>query len=212
MCKSCFHSWLFHLSYYDCTRIPKSPIWDPLTGFGGDGVPGTYVVPTDPDPTNSSRIFPELYHGCVKDGPFADYTLKLGPGLLVTEHCIARGVGAAAVSIYLNSTTIAYTLSLPTFEQFRVELEGTLVPFILGPHGGGHGAVGGDMANFFSSSGGKYLNTRKVLSHPFVFMQILSSICIIVILTAFGGDGRKHALNVSTKFLVGTRLFLLMEM
>ena len=152
MCKSRFRSCLLNMSYYYC-RISKSPIWDPLTGFGGDGVPGTYVVPTDPDPTNSSKIVPRAYRGCVKDGPFADYTLKLGPGLLVTEHCIARGVNNS-VSIFLNSSTIAYTLSFPTFEQFRVELEGTQVPFVLGPHGGGHGAVGGEMTNFFSSPGG----------------------------------------------------------
>ena len=170
MCKSCCHSCLFHLSYSYCTRIPQSPIWDPLTGFGGDGVPGTYTVPTDPDPTNSSGIIPHFYHGCVKDGPFADYTLKLGPGLLVTEHCIARGVGAdSTVSSYLNSTAIAYVLSFPTFEQFRLKLEGTRVPFFLGPHGGGHGAIGGEMSNYFSSPGGKYLNTRKSLQSPICF-------------------------------------------
>jgi tyrosinase len=109
-----------------CTRISKSPIWDPVTGFGGDGVPGTYTVP--PDPANTSKILPDsFYHGCVKDGPFANYTLKLGPGLLVTEHCITRGVDDT-FSVYLNSSAVAYTLSFPTFEQFRVKLEGMPAP------------------------------------------------------------------------------------
>ena len=170
MCKSCCHSRSFHLAYSYYTRIPQSPIWDSLTGFGGDGVPGTYVVPTDPDPTNSSGILRQFYHGCVKDGPFADYTLKLGPGLLVTEHCIARGVGAdSTVSAYLNSTAVAYVLSFPTFEQFRVKLEGTPVPFFLGPHGGGHGAVGGEMTNFFSSPGGKHFEYQEKSSIAHLF-------------------------------------------
>jgi len=97
---------------------------------------------------------PETYRGCVRDGPFADYTLKIGPGLLVTEHCRTRGIDDT-MSIYLNSSAIAYTLSFPTFEQFRVALEGTLDPFIFGAHGGGHAAIGAEMTNYYSSPGGK---------------------------------------------------------
>jgi tyrosinase len=88
----------------------------------------------------------------VKDGPFAGYTLKLGPGLLVTEHCIARGVNDTK-SVFTNSSVVAYTLSLPTFEQFTVALDGGGGPVggpqNLGLHGGGHGLVGGEMTNFF---------------------------------------------------------------
>ena len=89
----------------------------------------------------------------MKDGPFAIYTLKLGPGLLVTDHCIARGIDDA-YSVNLNSSVIAYTLSFPTFGQFRVKLEGN-PPVSVGPHDGGHFAIGGDVTNFFSSPGGK---------------------------------------------------------
>ncbi len=166
ICKSRFCSWTIILAYY-CTRISKSPIWDPDTGFGGDGVPGTYVVPTDPDPNNSSRIIAPGYRGCVKDGPFANYTLKSGPGLLVTEHCITRGFNNTN-SFYLNSSAIAYTLNFPTFEQFRFELEGWPDPLVIAPHGGGHGAVGGEMSNFFSSPGGKSFTGKQptVLNRP----------------------------------------------
>ncbi len=136
------------MAYFDC-RISKSPIWDPKTGFGGDGVPGTYVVPDDP--ANTSRILPEYFRGCVQDGPFADYTAKMGPGLLVTEHCLTRRINDT-FSVYINSSAIAYTLSFPTFEQFRLNL-GTVNP--IGPHIGGHFAVGGEMSNFFSSPVGK---------------------------------------------------------
>ena len=131
-----------------------------LGSSGGDGVPGTYTVP--PDPANTSRILPWAYRGCVQDGPFADYTIKLGPGLLVTEHCLTRGINDTS-NVYLNSPAIAYTSSLPTFEQFRVALEGTLDPLVLGPHIGGHVAVGGEMSNFFSSPAGKYFYQKAAI-------------------------------------------------
>jgi len=159
---------------YCCARISKSPIWDAVTGFGGDGVPGTYTVP--PDPANTSKILPEeFFHGCVKDGPFASYTLKLGPGLLVTEHCLTRGISDTFNS-FIDSSAVAYTLSLPTFEQFRVKLEGGPQPDQdIGIHGGGHLAIGGDASNFFTSPGGKYL-TRKhvaILIQLFLFRSSL---------------------------------------
>jgi hypothetical protein len=48
--------------------------------------------------------------------------------------------------------------SLPTFDQFSVQLEGSPA---FAPdhraHDGGHVAVGGEMSNFFSSPGGKQL-------------------------------------------------------
>lgn len=139
---------------YDCCpRFSKSPVWDPVIGFGGDGVLGTYTLP--PDPANTSKILPEyVYHGCIKDGPFADYTIKLGPGLLVTEHCLTRGVNNT-FSVYLNSSMVSYVLSFPTFNEFRVQLEGLPQPPELGPHSGGHVAIGGDMSNLFSSPAGK---------------------------------------------------------
>jgi tyrosinase len=136
-------------------RISESEIWDPETGLGGNGVPGTYTVP--PDPANTSRIHPDAFRGCVEDGPFANYTLKLGPGLFVTDHCLTRGFNDTTTR-YLNSSTIARTMSLPTFPEFALQLEGSPA---FAPdhraHDGGHVAVGGEMSNFFSSPGGKRL-------------------------------------------------------
>ena len=91
-----------------------------MTGFGGDGIPGTYTVP--PDLANISLIIPS---GCVQDGTFASYTLEMGPGLLATEHCLTRGLNHT-LSSYLTSSAVAQVMSLPTFDQFRVELEGFL--------------------------------------------------------------------------------------
>lgn len=107
----------------------------------------------------------------MQDGPFANYTLKLGPGLLVTEHCLTRGVNNT-FSDYLNSSMIEYVFSLPTFDQFRVSLEGLSVPPDIGPHGGGHVAIGGDMSNVFSSPGGKSSNETRQISDSFFLVYL----------------------------------------
>ncbi len=78
----------------------------------------------------------------------------MGPGLLATEHCLTRGLNNT-LSPYLTSSAVAQVMSFPTFDQFRVELEGFLTPTLyFGPHIGGHNSVGGEMTNFFSSPGG----------------------------------------------------------
>jgi len=133
--------------------LHASPVFDPVTGFGGDGVTGTYSLPTGVNFT-SNLIFPELFKGCVLDGPFKDYTLHFGPGKLITDHCLVRGINDS-FAIHLNSVTIANTTRLPTFEQFRIELEGQPITPTPKLHDSGHLGTGGDMSNFYSSPGGK---------------------------------------------------------
>jgi len=55
----------------------------------------------------------------------------------------------------LTSGAVATTLSYPTFEQLRIELEGLPVTPTYRIHDGGHSAVGGKMSNFYSSPGGR---------------------------------------------------------
>ena len=132
-------------------RMKQAPVFDPVTGFGGDGVPGTYVLPKNIEA--SELIFPEEYRGCVQDGPFANLTLRLGPGVHRTTHCLTRGIRNAN-SIYLNSTAIANVTKSATFEVFRVQVEGEPVTSDHRMHDGGHIAVGGEMSNLYSSPGG----------------------------------------------------------
>ncbi|KAJ3515550.1 hypothetical protein NLJ89_g1689 [Agrocybe chaxingu] len=137
----------------DAAGLTSAPVWDPVTGFGGNGVPGTYTLPTGPDVNfTAMRIFPASFVGCVQDGPFANHTLRLGPGTLKTTHCLVRGINAAQ-DVRLNSKAVAWTLSHQTFEDFRIQLEGQpfLTEFRL--HDGGHNMIGGDMSNFYSSPG-----------------------------------------------------------
>ena len=57
---------------------------------------------------------------------------------------------------YITSTAVANATIQPTFEIFRVEIEGN--PPIIKAHGGGHLGVGGDLGNLYSSPGGKRYN------------------------------------------------------
>jgi len=141
-------------------RLHASPVFDPITGFGGDGVNGTYSLPTGVN-LASNLIVPGVFKGCVLDGPFKDYTLHFGPGKLVTDHCLVRGINDS-FAIHLNSATMANATRLPTFEFFRIELEGQ--PFTPTPkiHDSGHFGVGGDMGNYYSSPGGKLPDTTPL--------------------------------------------------
>ncbi|TFK23844.1 Di-copper centre-containing protein [Coprinopsis marcescibilis] len=139
--------------------ISASPVFHSKFGFGGDGVPGTYTFPVDPYANNSelsSRFIPELYKGCVVDGPFATTVLRIGPGYLNTNHCITRGINDVFRPL-VNSASVAAVLTQPTFEEFRRQLDGTPIgfPAPLNPkvHDGGHGLIGGEMTNYYSSSG-----------------------------------------------------------
>lgn len=55
----------------DAGNFIESPVLDPDTGFGGDG-----VAP----------------NGCIADGPMVNYTSRFGPGYTVNDHCIYRSI------------------------------------------------------------------------------------------------------------------------
>ncbi|KAF8155707.1 tyrosinase [Crassisporium funariophilum] len=144
--------------YWDWTQdaeegksLINAPVFDPITGFGGNGVPGTYTLP--PDPVHASKLYnPEAFVGCVADGPFATYTLRLGPGKMVTDHCLVRGIDDKYKE-FITSSAVANTTKSETYELFRIELEGATVTPTHKMHDGGHLAIGGDMSNFYSSPG-----------------------------------------------------------
>jgi len=66
---------------------------------------------------------------CVTTGPFADYTLHLGPGKEVTDHCLTRKINnkntGAAQSV------VDGCLAMDSFEDFWPCIENG------GPHGAG---------------------------------------------------------------------------
>lgn len=136
-------------------RIQDSPVFDPVTGFGGDGVPNTYQLPENfLEPPSRVPINPYSWRGCVQDGAFAKYPISLGPGKLVTQHCLVRSINNT-YSQYLTSHAVRNATRQPTFELFRIELEGRPITPTPKMHDSAHVLVGGDMGNFYSSVAGE---------------------------------------------------------
>lgn len=95
------------------------------------------------------------------DGPFASYNLSVGPGTTATNHCLTRSFNIWAPP-FVNSSQVANTTRQPTFELFRIELEGTPVTPDFKIHDGGHLTVGGEMNDRYSSPGGTFLIILRV--------------------------------------------------
>jgi tyrosinase len=131
-------------------------------GFGGNGLD----VPEYAGQFGNLSILasvgwvpPEGGGGCVVDGPFASYNLSLGPGTEVTNHCLQRALNDE-LREYISGTRVADVARQETFEAFRIELEGAPVTDSMRLHDGGHNAVGGEMADRYSSPGGKWAILR----------------------------------------------------
>ncbi|KAH6908712.1 hypothetical protein BKA70DRAFT_1385955 [Coprinopsis sp. MPI-PUGE-AT-0042] len=132
--------------------MSDSPVFDVTTGFGGNGVPGTYTPPS-PQPQPDWVGLPPSglgATGCVQTGPFKDMVVHLGPGDIVDAHCLVRGINEI-IKPTLTSSAVNLLYLIPEFERFRQQLENGLLA--LSVHNGGHGLVGGEMSNVFSSPG-----------------------------------------------------------
>ena len=68
-------------------------MFDPVTGFGGDG---------------------KGSDGCITDGPFANYTNSVGPGYLMTDHCIDRAI-SNQISFGSSQTEVDACYKFETF-------------------------------------------------------------------------------------------------
>ncbi|KAM0806551.1 putative Tyrosinase copper-binding domain-containing protein [Seiridium cardinale] len=127
----------------DAVNTPNSPVFDPITGFGGDGKHTGSTVPG--------------FQRCVKDGPFANTNLTLGMGWpdLNTAgdrlHCFTREfnsspgkekngdpiIGDMQAAAY-NSTVMNTIYGFDNFGAMGEMLEGL-------PHAQIHSVVFGDM-------------------------------------------------------------------
>ena len=97
---------------------------DPTYGFGGNGAGA---------------------QGCIKDGPFANYTNVVGPGWDNTNHCINRRI-SDMISGGASTATVNACLQRTEFQTFWPCIEGQ-------PHAAGHSGIGGQMENGVSSAG-----------------------------------------------------------
>ncbi|KAJ2932727.1 hypothetical protein H1R20_g4366, partial [Candolleomyces eurysporus] len=142
--------------YWDWTRdtngdtlIQHSPLFDPVTGFGGDGIASTYTPPTDDDGT-PFPIIPEFMIGCVGTGPFADLVLHVGPGRRFTDHCLVRGFHEE-LRPSLSQHHISNIMNQTTYDNFWNSLDGLPFKPDFRLHDAGHGFMGGDMISFYTS-------------------------------------------------------------
>ncbi|GLB38100.1 putative tyrosinase central domain-containing protein [Lyophyllum shimeji] len=111
------------------TTMLRSPVFSPTTGFGSAHLAGP-----------------------VSDGPFASLPLAFGPGQAPNKHLLTRALNATLLQ-YLTKEQVLNTTRQPTFERFRVELEGAPVTPTIKIHDAGHRLIGGDMGDTYSSPG-----------------------------------------------------------
>ncbi|KAK7931176.1 hypothetical protein PG985_001888 [Apiospora marii] len=124
------------MAYWDWTLdtadVTKAPVWDPETGFGGNGDPAI-------DPLKESSLKKCLVDGPLKGSQVA-YTMHG-----YAPHCLARNWNSGIAfpgDMLADSYTkevVAEVAAKDNYADFRYELEG-------GPHGAIHSAVGGDMS------------------------------------------------------------------
>ncbi|KAF7338726.1 Tyrosinase central domain-containing protein [Mycena sanguinolenta] len=159
------------LPYWDWSRdvdvynkIDNSPVFDPVHGFGGNGIyiPG-WAGPFN-NLTNLAGWVPGTGGGCITTGPFASYNLSLGPGTIPTNHCITRDFNDA-FAWALSSAQVANTTKQPTFENFRIELEGQPITPTMKLHDGGPLCCGGRNDQHIFKSRGCVYNPVFYLHH-----------------------------------------------
>ena len=114
----------------DAGNFSSSVVFDSIIGFGGDG--------SGPD-------------SCITTGPFANYTNSLGPGYLVTDHCIERAI-SDQISLGSSQAEVDKCDVFDTFEEAWPCIQTQ-------PHIGGHVGTGGEVC--FSTS----FRSRLALSY-----------------------------------------------
>jgi len=134
------------------SSFDKSPIFDPVYGFGGNGIDGTGPAPVPGLPRNSTDT-----SSCIFDGRFAKYMRPVGPGYNQTEwepHCIKRNLQpdyAASVGSWAPNTIPL--LEMTSFQNFSLGFDRNVGtgPGASGVHSAGHSGVNGEMRNLWSS-------------------------------------------------------------
>ncbi|KAG4438583.1 hypothetical protein IFR05_005958 [Cadophora sp. M221] len=135
----------------------KSPLFDPVYGFGGNGA---YIADTTGLTITSALEIPgRTGGGCVTTGPWANSIIPMGPGnnLSYSPHCLRRDFSPTLANLRLNSSVLAWVQQANDFALYdrRVQAIELNIPGIA-THGGGHFSVGGavgEMSEMYSSPG-----------------------------------------------------------
>ncbi|KAF6827768.1 tyrosinase central domain protein [Colletotrichum plurivorum] len=168
--------------YWDWTKtaitgLETSPIFDGSeTSMSGDGehVPnqGPLII-ADIDGKEIVRLPTGNGGGCVKSGPFKNFTVNLGPVMLTlpgggtganpegpfahNPRCLKRDLTTAINRRYSNASAVIHNILVPQdIDAFQNEMQGdpTSPELKIGIHAGGHYSFGADPArDFFTSPG-----------------------------------------------------------
>ncbi len=153
-------------------NIKNASVFDPVTGFGGNGQ-GPY--------------------GCIADGPFANTTLRFMSDLNTTQYCIIRQMNNCPFS-GAGQASLDLCFSMKSFSDVTHCWEGR-------PHSAGHAGVGGVVSQHWNALLEPSASTRicALISLTLVcgrwstlssVLETRSSTSIIRIWIAYGGDGR----------------------
>ncbi|KAK8093860.1 hypothetical protein PG997_000545 [Apiospora hydei] len=141
----------------DCDDIDKSPLWDGSeTSLGSNGE----FIANKPNPMSMFGAKAGTGGGCVKKGPFANYTVNLGPvsaakPLGYNPRCIKRDLNSDICAKWasLGNTTLTIRDGSDV-EIFQALLQGDFrykqaSRLGMAVHGGGHFTIGGDPGGDF---------------------------------------------------------------
>jgi len=178
---ACSRQLLTHLyQYWDwadtaISGLENSPIFDGSdTSMSGNGeyIPNRLDIIVGGGALARPPVIlpPGTGGGCVISGPFKNMTVNLGPmaldepGSVVASNpagplaynprCLKRDLTTEVNKRYSNATAILSTIRTPDIDAFQLALQGPPDSDNIGPHGGGHYALGGDPGrDFFASPG-----------------------------------------------------------
>ncbi|KAH5276015.1 hypothetical protein HBI71_036640 [Parastagonospora nodorum] len=116
-------------------RIFDSAIFNPDTGFGGNGYPK--VAPPEMNPQNLTG---NTGGGCVMNGPFAPPNFMLN---LPTPHCLVRDFMPWIIKRLAAPKLVEEALAQPDYFSFAKTVENWPKPRLSSIHSSGHSGVGG---------------------------------------------------------------------
>lgn len=122
-------------------------MWDPVDGFGGNGLYKDLPI------NYSGLVIPgRTGGGCVQDGPFANFTVNLGPKTDTSGHprCLERDFSGLFANQNSQKEFVDYVLTKKDFSSMAWAIDGEFfhsldVPTVHNIHYGGHFSVGGSL-------------------------------------------------------------------
>jgi tyrosinase len=117
------------------TRIFDSEIWQPDTGFGGNGA---YVEHTPLN--NPFNISGGTGGGCVHNGPFTPDKFMVN---YPTPGCLKRDFIPTLINVWADRKLVQQVLDQPDYTGFARKVEGEATFAVPNIHGSGHFGVGG---------------------------------------------------------------------